>query len=133
MSSLTLPTFSKPMDSFEDLVQSDAHHFIIQNNTLIHSTLKESQDPLFKAIWAKVQKQGLEKSIFHRYNYSMILQNKEMVLSTDMSFLRLRVRLEYSSRTGESVLYVGKEGIYPSGLGIPMRKNAPYAGAINKW
>ena len=133
MSSLTLPAFSKPMDSFEDLARSDDHHFIIKNNTLIHSTFKASTDPLFEAVWDKVERQGLENSIFKQYNYSMILNNQNMVLSSDLGYLSLRVRIEYSSRTGESVLYVGKEGVYPSGLGIPMRKNAPYAGAINKW
>ena len=105
----------------------------MQNNSLIHSTFKSSTDPLFKAVWEKVQRQGMGNSIFTQTNYSMLVQNENYVTSGDLSIMDLRVRLEYSTRSGESVLYVGKEGVYPSGLGIPMRKNAPFSSVINDW
>lgn len=133
MSSLTLPARSNPIDSFEDLLYSDFHHFVIQNNSLIHTTFEKSTDPFFKAIWDKVKRQGMDKSVLPVTNYTLIMQNQEMVLADDLSYVKLRVRLEFTTRSGESVLHAGGKGVYPSGLGIPMRKNAPYASAVNKW
>jgi hypothetical protein len=124
---------SKAVNSFEDLVASDDHQYILRNNSLYHFVLESSSDPLFKAIWEKVERQGLENSLVNRAPMTLVLDNKNMVVSSDMEFLKLQVKLRYSSRSGESVLHVSREGVFPSGIAIPMRKNAPFAEAINKW
>ena len=133
MSSLTLPASSKPIDSLEDLISSDAHKLVIENGSIIQSIFENSKDPLFKAVWNKVKRQGLQESIFTPLNYSVIMKNQGFVMGHDLSYIHLRVRLEFSTKNGESLLHPSKHGVYPSGLGIPMRKNAPYTSAVNKW
>ena len=92
-----------------------------------------SEDPLFKGLWKKVQGQEVEETFYPNNDFNKVLQNQDLVLTTDVSWMHLQVNLVYSTEAGESPLHVGREGIYPSGLGIPMRKNAPYASALNKW
>ena len=101
ISSLTIPSTTKPLDSFEDLARSD-DHIIKFGKGLQYSVLKQSSDPIFREIIEKHSKQR-EEDQFIKYKFDNFksVEDPSVAMIVNQLMFQVLVSLRYSNSNGE--------------------------------
>jgi hypothetical protein len=133
ISSLTTPISLKRIETLKDIVESDS--FIgLYEGTSSYNYMKNSNDTIVLKVIEKWKNQ--EELEFPDYEHDVlkrIAYHPKTIAFGDDDFGEYKITTQFSTSSGKSSAYIGKERIQPTGYGFPMTKGSPLNHEISQW
>jgi hypothetical protein len=125
ISSLTTPISLRRIETLNDIVESDS--FIgLHEGTSHYNYIKNSNDTIaLKVIEKWKNQEQLEFPDYEHDDLKRIVYHPKTILFGDDDAIEYKITSLFSTSSGKSSAYIGKERIQPSGFGFPMTKGSP--------
>jgi hypothetical protein len=130
MSNLTKPQTLKKLDTIEDVYKSDSEIMFFLD-TGAHNHFVYSSDPMLKKILEKYRNQK-NTHIPDTGDYSHIAFNEKTVTFSTRNAMQYEIKTKYTTLSGQSSAYIGKQHIQGSGEAFVIQKGSPLEDEMSK-
>jgi hypothetical protein len=123
----------KRIETLKDIVDSDSY-IELDEGTSYYNYMKNSNDTIALQVIEKWNNQ--EEREFPVYDgesdYRRIVYHPKTLRFTDDDHIEYAIMSQFSTPSGRSSVYIGKQRIQPSGYGFPMTKGSPLNNEISR-
>jgi hypothetical protein len=132
ISSLTTPISLKRIETLWDILESDSYIEMLESASP-YNYLKSSNTSIGLALIEKWRNQvAPEFPDYGDDDYKRIVYHPKTILFGDDDHFQYNMMARFSTPSGKSSAYIGKERIQPSGYGFPMTKGSPLNEEISR-
>jgi hypothetical protein len=132
ISSLTTPISLKRIETMKDVLESDSYIEMIESASP-YNYLKTSNNTIGLAVIEKWRNQVVPEFPDYRDDdLKRIVYHPNTIYFGDDDHIQYKIMAKFSTPSGKSSVYLGKERIQPSGYGFPMTKGSPLRDEISR-
>jgi hypothetical protein len=130
ISSLTKPQILKKLNTFEDVLKSESE-IIFFPHTGSYNHFLHSSDPIDVQILEKYHNQ--KNMVIPKVgDYSQVVYNERTILFGSGNAMDYTINSKYTTLSGQSSAYIGKQHLQGSGGGLAIQKGSPLEDEISK-